>query len=65
MVDFFIGLDLGQKRDYAAVAVIERQRREPASFHLRYLERIALGTSFVDVVARVGAHRVRVADLKT
>src|SRR5262249_25431422 len=53
MVDFFVGLDLGQKRDFTAVAVVERQHGETIGYHLRYLERMALGTSFVDVVARV------------
>lgn len=53
MSDFFIGLDLGQRRDFTAVAVVERQHGENSSYDLRHLERVSLGTSFVDVVARV------------
>ena len=63
---YFIGLDLGQRRDYTAIAVIERGneslgRRDPATMEwltkthqrLRYLERVPLGTAYPDVVARV------------
>jgi phage FluMu gp28-like protein len=49
---FYVGLDLGQKRDHAAIAVVEK---EPGSelVHVRHLERIALGTSYPRVVKRV------------
>jgi hypothetical protein len=63
---FFVGLDLGQSRDYSALAVVERaevfrdemdrvtyeRRREPR-FRVRHLERVRLGTPYPDVVARV------------
>jgi hypothetical protein len=66
--EFYIGLDLGQRQDYTAVAVVERvavpvggidyvtyeQRREQR-LHVRHLERVRLGTSYVDVVERVAA----------
>jgi hypothetical protein len=54
MAEFFIGLDLGQKQDSTAVAVVERSHGDRRHYTLRHLERIKLGTSFVDVVARVG-----------
>jgi hypothetical protein len=64
---FFAGVDFGQARDYTAIAVIERvelvgefdyavrAHRKETALRLRYLERIALGTSFPEVVDRVVA----------
>lgn len=62
---YFVGLDLGQRNDPTALAVLEwRQwdgprdavtfepRRETA-LSLRHVERVPLGTSYPDVVARV------------
>src|SRR5579872_3828791 len=57
---FFVGLDLGQKRDYSALAVVERIEPRMAwmgpapPLGVRYLERMELGTPYPDVVARVG-----------
>jgi hypothetical protein len=62
---FFVGADFGQARDYTALAVIERAElkggfdhavwaeRKEVALRLRYLERIALGTPYPDVVERV------------
>jgi hypothetical protein len=63
---FFIGLDVGQRRDPSAIAVIARTEttyndRDPVTYAFRkevttslaYLERIPLGTEYHDVVARV------------
>jgi phage FluMu gp28-like protein len=63
---FYVGLDLGQRRDFTAIAVLHHatrthEARNPATLaHLtstaltvRYLERIPLGTLYPDVVARV------------
>jgi hypothetical protein len=63
---FFIGLDLGQRRDPSAQAVVERYgipigERDPVTYELRYarqyrvrrLDRTALGTAYPDVVERV------------
>lgn len=63
--EFFVGVDLGQSRDFTAIAVLERVedigprdpatyelRREPA-VELRYLERVPLGTPYPEVVDRV------------
>jgi hypothetical protein len=57
---YFVGLDLGQRRDFSAIAVIQRQDRMAAwspnprcSFLVRHLERMELGTSYVKVVQRV------------
>jgi hypothetical protein len=59
---YLVGLDLGKKQDYSAVAVVEREDRQraflPAQFQsmrVQYLERMALGTPYVEVVNRVGA----------
>ncbi len=46
-----MGLDLGQKQDFSAVAVVERD--EVGCMRVRYLERMALGTPYVNVVSRV------------
>jgi hypothetical protein len=63
--EYFIGLDLGQKRDYSAVAVVEKWqvRTEWSAVHfcdlyedrmaLRLLERVQLGTSYLRVCERV------------
>jgi hypothetical protein len=62
---YFVGADFGQSRDYSAIAVIERVELkgefDPAvwayekktALRLRYLERIALGTPYPEVVERV------------
>lgn len=57
---FYAGLDLGQRRDHSALAVVER--RDAVSAHqapvleamvVRHLERVPLGTPYPRVVARV------------
>jgi hypothetical protein len=48
---YYLGLDLGQRRDPSAIAVVERGRDE--RLMVRHLERIPLGTSYPRVVARV------------
>jgi hypothetical protein len=53
---FFIGLDLGQRRDYTAVAVVEREERDWVAgpeLKLRHLERMPLGTAYTKVVERI------------
>ena len=59
---FFIGLDLGQKRDFSALAVVEREEQWPQfrvpgqlTLRVRHLERMPLGTRYTNVAARVGA----------
>lgn len=49
---FYMGLDLGQKRDHAAIAVVEKEPDEDV-LKVRHLERMPLGTSYPHVVARV------------
>lgn len=56
----YVGLDLGQRRDHSAIAVVERwdQGRGYGSFEMnrlevRHLERVALGTPYLQVVERV------------
>jgi hypothetical protein len=57
---FYVGLDLGQRHDPTAIAVVERmdqaqawQATEFHSIRVRHLERVALGTPYPGVVARV------------
>lgn len=63
---YFVGLDLGQSRDYSALAVVERteimldeidratfERLSARRFRARFLERVQLGTPYPDVVERV------------
>jgi hypothetical protein len=62
MSRFYVGLDLGQKRDHSAMAVVEKlERPRPygppdfEAFVVRYLERLPLGTTYPQVVAHVCA----------
>ena len=62
---YFVGVDLGQSRDFTAIAVVERAEktgawdpvgyawRKVVALELRYLERMALGTPYPEVVERV------------
>ena len=50
---FYIGVDLGQKQDYTAIAVVERGDRK--KLLVRHVERVPLGTSYPKVVDLVGA----------
>lgn len=65
---FFLGLDLGQARDYSAIAVVERrvvetgainyltwERIAETRLYVRHLERIPLRTPYPDVVDRIVA----------
>lgn len=76
---YFLGLDLGQRRDYSAISVVERVAPAPVQlsyatwlqgelrledeFVVRHLERVGLGTSYVSVVSRV-AEMVRSPELR-
>ena len=66
MREYFVGLDLGQKQDYTAIAVMERaeemtgkidavtyERKRETRYGLRYLERVKLGTTYPAIVERV------------
>lgn len=57
---FYIGLDLGQRRDHSAIAIVEKIEVRQAyqatmfgSLHVRHVERLALGTPYPEVVERV------------
>ena len=60
---YYLGLDLGQKRDYSAVAVVERIDRfgerlwgvRLSELVVRYAERLPLGTPYPRAVERVRA----------
>ena len=68
--EYYVGVDLGQKKSYTAIAVVERradrveirnpvtcamemENVSPPRLLVRHLERVPLGTSYVDVVYRV------------
>lgn len=66
--EWVVGLDIGQRRDYSAIAVLNwveeaTGQRDPVTFdfirrtriRLRHVERIRLGTPFASVVDRVAA----------
>jgi hypothetical protein len=61
VVDYFVGLDLGQAADYTALAVLEKTEALDAhpprtivrKYAVRHLERLALGTAYPAVVTRV------------
>ena len=74
---FYLGLDLGQARDYSALAIAERRveltgARDPVTYleHtrarilVRHLERIPLRTPYPDVVERVRVVTQRYRDRK-
>jgi phage FluMu gp28-like protein len=46
---FYVGVDLGQKRDHTAIAVVERRE----FLLVRHVERVALGTPYPLVVAHL------------
>jgi hypothetical protein len=50
---FFIGLDLGQARDYTAISVVERPAGIPFTYRVRGLKRFPLRTSYTDVAEQV------------
>ncbi len=51
---YLVGLDLGQKQDYTALAVLERHGTgRDAVFHCRHLKRYQLGTSYPAIVVDV------------
>ena len=62
---YFVGLDLGQSKDFTALAVLERtelpgawdaatfSRRVDTVVHLRHVERVPLGTPYPEIVERV------------
>ena len=57
---FYLGIDLGKSRDHTAIVIVERVDLRSAyvgdvfdGLHLRYAERVALGTPYPEVVANV------------
>lgn len=55
LVNFIIGLDLGQAADYTALALLERQevRPNPPTYDLRELKQYPLKTAYTEIVASV------------
>jgi hypothetical protein len=55
VLNYFVGLDLGQSKDFTALAILERHSEGEASvFHARHLQRYQLGTPYPAIVADVG-----------
>jgi hypothetical protein len=55
MGEYFLGLDLGQKQDFTALAVLRKRRAPgPSEYACRYLRRWPLGTSYLDIVRDLG-----------
>jgi hypothetical protein len=61
--EYFVGLDLGEKRDPTALALLERRgtTAEPQtlSFQVKHLQRFRLGTSYPEIVRTVTAMLMR------
>jgi hypothetical protein len=56
MNEFFAGLDLGQSRDYTALAIAERvlpPRERHVTYLFRHVQRLPLGTSYPAVVQHI------------
>jgi hypothetical protein len=52
---YFIGLDLGQAKDFTALAILEQHGQfDDAICHARHLQRYQLGTPYPAIVADVG-----------
>jgi hypothetical protein len=53
-LSYYLGLDLGQKRDFSALVILERRGEgKTALFHARHIQRYALGTSYPAIVLDV------------
>jgi hypothetical protein len=50
---FYCGLDLGQHKDFTAFCVLERCLGVLPVYHVRYLKRFALGTSYPVIVGQI------------
>jgi hypothetical protein len=54
-IDYILGLDLGQARDYTALCIIEKHGvNENAMFHARHLQRFPLNTPYPAIVKAIG-----------
>lgn len=54
---FCMGVDLGQQKDFTAIVVVERRSAPegPDEYHVRYCERLPLGTSYEAVTQHIGS----------
>ncbi len=55
--EILVGIDVGQKRDPSAICVVEAEdrsigRRKVAHYLVRHLERLPIGTSFLEIARR-------------
>jgi hypothetical protein len=51
---YVLGLDLGQRQDYSALAVLRRENVPQTTYEVCHLERFELGTPYVGVPGRPG-----------
>ena len=61
MTEFLVGMDVGQKQDHTAIAVIQRVQRG-TGYELRHVERVNLNTPVQQVVERA-EHLLRTPQL--
>jgi len=50
---FYVGVDLGQKQDHTAIAIVEKAATLPVRLLVRRVERVALGTPYPRVVEMI------------
>ena len=66
---FYMGLDLGQSRDFTAIIVVEQlalgSDAEDKEYHIRYCERMQLGTSYTEVTKHVKSLLARINEPTT
>ena len=48
-----VGVDLGQSRDFTALAICRRTASNPSKWEVPHLERLPLGTAYTDAVAHI------------
>ncbi len=66
-MEWLIGVDLGQSQDYTAIVAAERRPvagQQECLYDMAHVERLPLGTSYVDVVPRVRAIETRLRGLQ-
>src|ERR1035437_5590426 len=61
MTEFLVGMDVGQKQDHTAIAVVQRVQRG-TGYELRHVERVNLNTPVQQVVERA-EHLLRTPQL--
>jgi len=52
-IPYIVGLDLGQSQDYTALVLLGQHVAAPAHYHLRYIKRFPLKTSYQEIMDSV------------